>query len=74
MSSNVSLGCSSSHGGSQDSADWRSNCRILPPWDERPTHRCDRVAIVDVWEHDGTDRARRRFFKCPDLDLDFVVQ
>jgi hypothetical protein len=33
-----------------------------------------RIAIVDILEHDETDRARRRFFKCPDLDLDFVVQ
>jgi hypothetical protein len=46
---------------------------LVPPWYERATRRCGHVAIVDVWEHDGTGRARRRFFKCPDLDPGFVV-
>jgi hypothetical protein len=74
MSSNTPSESSSSHGGSQDSANWSLNHRIVPPWYERLTCRCGHVAIVDIWEHDGTDRARRLFFKCPDLDPDFVVQ
>jgi hypothetical protein len=74
MSSSALLGSSSSHRGRHDSADWRLNRRIIPPWYEWPTCRCGRVAIVDVWEHDVTDRVGRRFFKCPDLDPDFVVQ
>jgi hypothetical protein len=37
----------------------------------QPIEGC--VTIVDVWKYDGTDRVRRRFFKYPDLNLDFVV-
>jgi hypothetical protein len=74
MSSNTPSISSSSHGGIQDSVDWRVNHRIIPPWYEWLTCRCGRVAIVDVWEHDGIDRVRRQFFKCPYLDPDFVVQ
>jgi hypothetical protein len=74
MSLNAPSESSSPHGGSQDSADWRLNRLIVPPWYERPTCRYSRVAIVDIWKHDGTDWAGRWFFKCPDLDPDFVVQ
>jgi hypothetical protein len=68
------LGSFSSHGVSQNSADWRFNCVLLPPWNERTTCRCGRVAIVNTWEFDESDQAGKRFFKCPDLDLDFVIQ
>jgi hypothetical protein len=74
MSSSAPSVSSSSYGGGQDSDDWRLNHRIILLWYERSTFRSVRVAIVDVWDHDGTDRAGRRFFKSPDLDPDFVVQ
>jgi hypothetical protein len=48
--------------------------RTLTPWNERPTYTCGRAVIVDTWEFDGSDRARRWFFKCPDLDPYFLVQ
>jgi hypothetical protein len=74
MSSSALLESSSSHGDRQDSDDWWLNHRIILLWYEWPTCKCGRVATVDVWEHDGTDRVGRQFFKYPDLDSDFVVQ
>jgi hypothetical protein len=59
MSSSAPSGSSSSHDGRQDSTDWRLNRQIVPPWYKRPTCRCSHIAIVDVWKHDGIDRARR---------------
>jgi hypothetical protein len=40
---------------------------------ERLKCKCERPCIIDVWEFDGTDRVRRRYFKCVDTDLDFMV-
>jgi hypothetical protein len=57
MSSSTPSGSSGSHGGRQGSADWRLNYQIVPPWYKRPTYRCGRAVIVDIWEHDGTNRA-----------------
>jgi hypothetical protein len=74
MSSSAPSESSSSCGVSLDSTDLRLNCQIIPPWYERLKCRCGHVVIVDVYDHDGTGRARRRFFKCPDLGLDFMVQ
>jgi hypothetical protein len=64
MSSSAPLRSSNSYSVSQNSTDWRLNRRITPPLYERSIYRCGRVAIVDIWEHHETDRARRRFFKC----------
>jgi hypothetical protein len=54
-------------------ADWRRNQCFLPPWHERPKCTCHRPCIIDVWEYDGTKRAERHYFKCVDMDLDFMV-
>jgi hypothetical protein len=69
----VASGSQSSHGGSQDSVDSRFNRRLLLPWNELLTYRCDCVAIIHTWELDGNDSTGRRFFKCSDLDPDFMV-
>jgi hypothetical protein len=45
--------------GRNDEADWRSNWCFLPPWYERPKCTCHRPCIIDVWEWDDTNRARR---------------
>jgi hypothetical protein len=54
-------------------ADWRTNRCFLPPWHERPKCKCRHPCITDVWEFDGTDRAGMCYFKCADLDLNFMV-
>jgi hypothetical protein len=56
--------------------DWRTNRCFLPPWHERPKCKCRRTSIIDMWEFDGTDGGEgggRRYFKCVDLDPDFMV-
>jgi hypothetical protein len=57
---------------SQDLADWRFNRILLPPWNQRP--HCTCVATIDTCDIDASNLlARRRYFKCDDLDLDFIV-
>jgi hypothetical protein len=53
--------------------DWRRNRCFLPPWHDRPKCTCHRLCIIDVWAYDGTKWAGRRYFKCVDTDLDFMV-
>jgi hypothetical protein len=54
-------------------ANWRMNPCFLPPWYERPKCMCHRPCTIDVWAWDGSNRAERRYFKCADIDPDFMV-
>ena len=53
---------------------WRSDPFGVPEWHERPKCHCGFRTMLGVWT-DRVQRAKygRRFFKCPDLDDDFVV-
>jgi hypothetical protein len=55
------------------STDWRTNRCFLPTWHERPKCKCQSPYIIDVWKFDDTGRASRCYFKCADLDSDFIV-
>jgi hypothetical protein len=62
-----------SRGGSKGSADLRSNRCFLPSWHKQPKCKCVHPSIIDTWEYDGTDREGMRYFKCADLDPEFMV-
>jgi hypothetical protein len=67
-------GSQDSHGGSQDSAGWQVNRCLLPRWNKRPKYKCGCVCIIDTWDICASNMfARRRYFKCPELDPDFMV-
>jgi hypothetical protein len=53
--------------------DWSATRCFLPPWHEQPKCKCHCSCIIDVCEFNGTDRAGRHYFKCVDLDPDFMV-
>jgi hypothetical protein len=48
----------------------RSN---LATWDKHPFCRCGSRIIIGTWDIHGDAKYGRRYFKCPDLDPDFVV-
>jgi hypothetical protein len=52
---------------------WMRNCCFLPCWYERPKCMCHRPCIIDVWEWDDSNQAGRHYFKCVDMDPDFMV-
>jgi hypothetical protein len=54
-------------------ADWRRNRCLLPPWYDQLKCTCRRPCTIDVWEWDGSNRPGRRYFKCADVDPDFMV-
>jgi hypothetical protein len=66
-------GSQSSHGGNQDSDDWRFNRILLPPWNERPLCRCGCVAIDDTWDCNSSALHGRQYFKCLELVPFFMV-
>jgi hypothetical protein len=67
MSCSAPSRSSSFHSVSQDSTDWRLNRQIVSSCYERPTCRYGHVIIVDAWEDDETNRARRRSSSAPIL-------
>jgi hypothetical protein len=54
-------------------ADWRRKCCFLSPWHERPKCTCGHPCIIDVWEYDDIKWAGRCYFKCVDMEPDFMV-
>jgi hypothetical protein len=61
--------------GSYDPADWRFNDIPLPPWNVRLFCKCRHVATTDHMGYISVSDllVGRRYFKCLDLDEDFVV-
>jgi hypothetical protein len=60
-----------SHG--KGSTDWRSNNCFLPLSHAQPKCKCHRPGIIETWNYDSIDQAGRRYFKCANLDPDFMV-
>jgi hypothetical protein len=54
-------------------ADWGRNYCFLPPWHEWPKCTCRHPCTIDMWEWDGINGAGRCYFKCADIDLNFMV-
>jgi hypothetical protein len=63
---------SQSSSGTEGIESWHTNRRLLPAWNERPLCKCGHRAMIDTWELTGPWHARR-YFKCPDIDPDFMV-